>query len=206
VNERLAVTACIASIACVCLAGCGGSAFNAGSEDAGPDATRYDSGSVTDGGPDTTTVDGGKDAPSDTGGPDTGSSDTGSSDTGGSDAGADTGPAVGCAGRPSVPPDAGVPPPHICSFADGGTSFPLFDKCCTTSTDCALGVYEFSCCGDTFALGFNASQAGAFQAAVAQWSCAACGCASGGLHTEDGKSAVDAGVACTGGYCMTFSQ
>jgi hypothetical protein len=89
---------------------------------------------------------------------------------------------------------------------DGGSDFPLFDKCCTTNADCAFGVYMFSCCGDTFALGYNASQGGAFQAAAAQWTCAACGCASGGLHTEDGKIGVDAGVTCSGGYCMTFSQ
>jgi hypothetical protein len=113
-----------------------------------------------------------------------------------------------CNGASALPADAALPPVHICSFAaDGGNVFPLFDKCCVTDNDCAFGVYMYSCCGDTLALGFNKSQTAAFDAKVAQWTCAACGCAGSGLHTEDGQQAVaEAGVHCKGGFCETFAR
>jgi hypothetical protein len=128
----------------------------------------------------------------------------------GLDAGVESGDAagaLGCDGGAPLPPDAGLPPVHICSFADGSADFPLFDKCCVSSDDCAIGVYEFSCCGDTLALGFNKSQSSAFQAIVPQWTCAACGCAGRGMHTEDGEGGVvDAGVTCDRGWCMTYAR
>jgi hypothetical protein len=121
---------------------------------------------------------------------------------GGSDSGV-----LSCNGGPALPADAALPPVHICSFAaDGGNIFPLFDKCCVTSNDCAFGVYMYSCCGETLALGFNKSQTAAFDAKVAQWTCAACGCAGSGLHTEDGQLAVEAGVRCDNGFCETFAR
>lgn len=121
---------------------------------------------------------------------------------GGSDASA-----PGCDGRTPIPPDAGVPRPEGCSFRDDAAAFPMFDKCCATSDDCAVGVYEFLCCGDTFAMGFNKSQVGAFQATVAQWNCEGCGCPNGGQLTEDGvKGRADAGVRCDDGWCMTYAQ
>jgi hypothetical protein len=90
---------------------------------------------------------------------------------------------------------------------DGGDVFPRFDKCCVTTSDCASGVYMYSCCGDTLAVGINKSQTGAFDAAVAKWACAACGCAGSGLHTEDGHQAVaEAGVRCDNGFCETFAR
>lgn len=122
------------------------------------------------------------------------------------DGGSDSG-VFSCNGGPALPADAALPPVHICSFAaDGGNIFPLFDKCCVTSNDCAFGVYMYSCCGETLALGFNKSQTAAFDAKVAQWTCAPCGCAGSGLHTEDGQLAVEAGVRCDNGFCETFAR
>jgi hypothetical protein len=55
--------------------------------------------------------------------------------------------------------------------------------------------------------GLKASQTTAFDGKVSQWSCAACGCAGSGLHTEDGHQAVtDAGVRCDNGFCETFAR
>lgn len=168
------------------LAACGGSGGAAPTSDGGGDVTVGDSGGTTDSA---------SEAFAD-----------GSSSESGPEAGED-GAAPGCDGSASLPPDAGVPPPHICKFPDGGTDFPLFDKCCVTTEDCALGIYMYSCCGDTFAMGFNKSQQSAFQAVAAQWQCAACGCASGGQLTEDGKKGGgDAGVKCDNGWCMTYAQ
>ena len=123
------------------------------------------------------------------------------------DGGSDSG-VFSCNGGPALPADAALPPVHVCSFAaDGGKVFPLFDKCCVTSNDCAFGVYMYSCCGDTLALGFNKSQTATFDAKVGQWTCAACGCAGSGLHTEDGQQAVaEAGVRCDNGFCETFAR
>src|SRR5262245_18014997 len=44
----------------------------------------------------------------------------------------------GCNRRPPIPPGVALPAPNACEYADGGTSFPLFDKCCTTETDCVM--------------------------------------------------------------------
>jgi hypothetical protein len=137
------------------------------------------------------------------GAPGDASPDAGPGAEGGTDSGV-----FACDGGPALPADAALPPVHICSFqADGGHVFPLFDKCCVTGSDCALGVYMYSCCGDTLALGFNKSQTAAFDDKVGQWACAACGCAGSGLHTEDGQQAVtDAGVRCDNGFCETFAR
>jgi hypothetical protein len=188
--------------------------------------------SATGGNPDATATGSGDDGSS---GADTGSTDAGNGGDGGvpedaadggvalgdaspdarrdggagidADGGRDSG-VFSCNGGPALPADAAFPPVHICSFAaDGGKVFPLFDKCCVTSNDCAFGVYMYSCCGDTLALGFNDSQTAAFDAKVAQWTCAACGCAGSGLHTEDGQQAVaEAGVRCDNGFCETFAH
>jgi hypothetical protein len=156
-----------------------------------------DTGSGADGGLSQDAADGAA------GPPGNASPDAGAGAEGGRDSGV-----FACDGGPALPADAALPPVHICSFgADGGKVFPLFDKCCVTASDCAFGIYMYSCCGDTLALGFNKSQAGAFDAKVAQWTCAACGCAGSGLHTEDGQQAVaEAGVRCDNGFCETFAR
>jgi len=131
-----------------------------------------------------------------------------SGDSGGAslDAG-DAAATSACEGGAAFPPDASLPPVHICSFRDGGAAFPFFTKCCAATEDCTIGVYQNSCCGDTFALGLNRSQVTAFGQTVADWSCAACGCAGTGLHTEDGKPGVtDAGVRCDHGWCMSYAN
>jgi hypothetical protein len=156
-----------------------------------------DTGSGADGGSSQDASDSAVGAPADA------SPDSGAGAEGGKDSGV-----FACDGGPALPSDAALPPVHICSFgADGGNVFPLFDKCCVTNSDCAFGIYMYSCCGDTLALGFNKSQTAAFDAKVARWTCAACGCAGSGLHTEDGQQAVgDAGVRCDNGFCETFAR
>lgn len=176
----------------------GGGVDQSAGRDTGIDSG-IDSGAIANG-------DSGHDGPVDTG-IDAGSGGNGDS---GDDAIADSGDAAtvfGCEGGPSLPPDAGLPPVHLCSYGDGSANFPLFDKCCGSSTDCAFGFYEYSCCGDRLALGYNKSQGSAFQAALAGWTCAACGCAGQGLHTEDGEGGVaEAGVKCENGWCVTYAK
>jgi hypothetical protein len=124
-----------------------------------------------------------------------------------SDAAAEATTPVACEGGAPLPIDAGQPAVHLCSYPDGGANFPLFDKCCVSNVDCTIGLWEFSCCGDRLAVGFNTSQTSAFQAALAGWSCAACGCAGQGLHTEDGVAGVtDAGVKCENRWCVTYAR
>jgi hypothetical protein len=211
---------CLGSIACTTILAaaflaCGGSSGTDIPDGGGPDATANPSGDAAsaDTAPshDATqdgSVDADAGAPGDSGSDthaDSGAviSDSGSPSTDASDAAT----AFACDGSALRPPDASVPPVHLCNFPDGGTEFPLFAKCCASTDDCALGVYQNSCCGDTFALGLNKSQVAAFQQAVANWSCAPCGCAGSGLHTEDGKLGVsDAGVKCDNGWCMSYAR
>jgi hypothetical protein len=122
------------------------------------------------------------------------------------EAGMDAG-TTGCGQRPPLPPDASPARTLGCSFSDGGTQFPLLDKCCLTNDDCTLGLYENVCCGNRFALGFNKSQAPAFHAALAQWTCAQCACPGApGPYVEEGEGgALDAGVRCDNGWCMTYA-
>jgi hypothetical protein len=123
------------------------------------------------------------------------------------DAAAEAATPVACEGGAPLPTEAGQPAVHLCSYPDGSANFPLFDKCCVSDVDCTIGLWEFSCCGDRLAVGFNTSQTSAFQAALAGWSCAACGCAGQGLHTEDGVAGVaDAGVKCDNGWCVTYAR
>jgi hypothetical protein len=210
----LAGLACVAALP-FALHACGSSGLDNG--DAGADATANppsndataDAGGSGDSGQNVGTD--ASDAGARDAGGDAGRDET---DDGANDSGHDTAvdfgdaaTAFGCEGGSPLPPDAGLPPAHICSFADGSADFPLFDKCCASSDDCAIGVYEFSCCGDTLALGLNKSQTQPFQAAVSQWMCAACGCAGRGMHTEDGEGGVaDAGVRCDRGWCMTYAR
>jgi hypothetical protein len=112
----------------------------------------------------------------------------------------------GCNGRPPYPPDAGLPTPGACGFSGSDAGFPLFDKCCTTTTDCVIATYQYRCCGDEYSFGINKGELAAFSATRAQWTCFACGCASGGNHTEDGLTAVFPTVSCDNGYCMTHGQ
>jgi hypothetical protein len=117
---------------------------------------------------------------------------------------------VDCGSRPPDPPDAGLPVGMGCGFPDGDAgpysgNFPLLAKCCATTSDCAIGVYEWICCGQTFAVGINAAEEGAFAAALAQWQCAGCACAAGGELAEDGKVGTPqtVTVSCDNGWCMT---
>ncbi len=86
------------------------------------------------------------------------SSDTAASDAAGLDEGL-------CDGA-DLPPYASEPGALGCGMtSDGGLVplFPLFAKCCAVDADCAFGIYQFSCCGDTFALGYNRAETAAFQ-------------------------------------------
>jgi hypothetical protein len=139
----------------------------------------------------------------------------GSPDAPGADAGVDAPPpsdaarevgSEGCNGRPPIPPGLMQPAPMACGYRDSGANFPLFNKCCAAVTDCVMATYQFRCCGDTYTFGLNKADFAAVDQARVGWECAACGCASGGNHTEDGLTASFPTVACDNGYCMTHGQ
>jgi hypothetical protein len=111
-----------------------------------------------------------------------------------------------CGGRPSTPPDAGLRPGMGCGFQDGGHAFPELPKCCTTNADCAFDAYQWICCGQQLAVGFNVSQVSTFRSAVDAWGCAFCDCTPGGVVAEDGLATTRPVVSCDNGYCMTHAQ
>jgi hypothetical protein len=72
---------------------------------------------------------------------------------------------------------------------DAGT-FPTFDKGCTDTPNCVIGLHQIDCCGTLVAIGFNHAFRDAFDQAEAAWrqACPAlCGCVAGPTRAEDGK-------------------
>jgi len=72
---------------------------------------------------------------------------------------------------------------------DAGT-FPTFDKACTDTPNCVIGLHQIDCCGTLVAIGLNHAFLDAFNKAEAEWRQAcpsACGCAPGPTRAEDGK-------------------
>jgi hypothetical protein len=114
-----------------------------------------------------------------------------------------------CEGGPPLPPDTHQPTPVSCGFADG-RAFPQPAKCCTGDGpgDCFMLTYQYSCCGDTLTVGANRAAWLAFQDSgdAERWTCNACACPSGGMHTEDGKTAAFPTVSCDNGFCVTHGQ
>ena len=87
--------------------------------------------------------------------------------------------------------------------------FPTFDKTCAMATDCVTALHMVNCCGTLTAIGINATEKSAFDAAEAtcEMQYPACGCAQFPTTTEDGKMSMDdmqIQVGCTNGQCLTF--
>lgn len=114
----------------------------------------------------------------------------------------------------SPPVDTSVPfdtlPPVDVGVDCNHDAFPSFDRTCSTDSDCTVGVHQTDCCGTQVALGMSASQLSQFQyledLCEAQYP--ACGCASGGLRTDDGMHAPTDDtssviVRCDAGRCAT---
>lgn len=122
---------------------------------------------VLDGGGDAGKPDGGSDAGSME--EDSGSFDAGLSDAGMSDAGSF---------------DAGDMP---CAFAS------TLDQSCANDGDCRVAIHQTDCCGNTRAIGINASEEERFAALepACQASYPLCGCPSGPTQTDSGESSFD---------------
>jgi hypothetical protein len=88
------------------------------------------------------------------------------------------------------------------------STFPMFDKTCTSASDCVIGVHQTDCCGSTQAIGMNEAEQARFTAdettCVAQY--AMCGCPAYFTVAEDGQRATDGKtivVECQSSQCMT---
>lgn len=88
------------------------------------------------------------------------------------------------------------------------STFPTFDKGCTYDFNCSYGLHQLDCCGSRLAIGFNHSQATAFDAAEKSWemTCPMCGCATKPTAAEDGSTNTTFYVKCDSGKCMTHSK
>jgi hypothetical protein len=131
----------------------------------------------------------GCDKEGDTGNAETG--DVGDSDTGDGDGDGDTGDGDGD-GDPIMCPE----------------QFPSFDKTCADTSECAIALHTISCCGSNAAIGINANELGAFEAAeaICDGQYPECECAPFPTSAEDGNSSEDPGlivVACVDGSCTT---
>jgi hypothetical protein len=129
---------------------------------------------------------------------------------------ASVGPDVSGSGGAST--DASVVKDAVASDArpgacDAGT-FPTFDKGCTDTINCVIGLHQINCCGALVAIGINHAFRDAFDKAEADWrmACpAVCGCVAGPTRAEDGKvgSSPNVMVRCESvgngmRECMTF--
>ena len=101
--------------------------------------------------------------------------------------------------------DAGAP------IACGGSvgTFPTFDRSCNAPSDCFVATHQTDCCGNSRAMGLNASQRTAFEAAEAI--CApmypACGCPARPPVADDGSVgnfSTMIAVDCRAGLCTSY--
>jgi hypothetical protein len=80
----------------------------------------------------------------------------------------------------------GAPFP-ACAFVD------TLDRHCAVDGDCAVGIHQTDCCGNTFAVGLNRAERTKFDASES--TCAAsypgCGCPQGPTRTDSGETAFD---------------
>lgn len=102
--------------------------------------------------------------------------------------------------------DAGT---EIRCGAGGGGSFPTFDRSCRASSDCYVAIHQTDCCGNSRAMGINASQRDAFERAemICQPMYPRCGCPARPPVTDDGMTATFSSmipVECRSGICTTF--
>lgn len=151
-------------IALLAIASCSGRSDGGGDRDSGP--TRIDSGPAGD-------VDAGPPADVDSG-------PSGDVDSG-PPADVDAGPAGDDAGPP---PDLDAGPFVGCGFVD------TLDDSCTSDADCAYGIHQTDCCGNTFAVGFRTSERTRFETfePMCQATYPLCGCPSGPTRTDSGES------------------
>jgi hypothetical protein len=74
-----------------------------------------------------------------------------------------------------------------CGFID------LLDRGCASDSDCALGVHQTDCCGNTTAIGFRSTERMRFD--VLEPACdrtyPGCGCPSGPTNTDSGETVFD---------------
>ena len=89
----------------------------------------------------------------------------------------------------------------------------MLDDRCAMDSDCAFGIHQTDCCGNTAAVGFNHAERMRFD--TLEPMCAAsypgCGCPPGPTRTDSGETALDAStilVACVSGgparRCRTY--
>lgn len=107
-----------------------------------------------------------------------------------------------------VCPDAGA---EIVCGASGGGTFPTFDRSCRASGDCAVAVHQTDCCGNSRAMGIDASQRDAFERAeaVCRPMYPRCRCPARPPVTDDGAtsdSSTTIPVECRAGTCTTYQR
>jgi hypothetical protein len=100
---------------------------------------------------------------------------------------------VDAAPTDAVAPDVGVPDsgPPACFTSQGVTASSL--KACIIDTDCTFFSHIADCCGSVIQVGINVSNGTTAVACEQAWvpTLPACGCSSGTVTTEDGKSDAD---------------
>jgi hypothetical protein len=129
---------------------------------------------------------------------DTGNAETGDGETGDGDGDGETGDGDGDTGDGD-----GDGEPIMCP-----EQFPSFDKACTDTSECAIALHTISCCGSQAAIGINAAELAAFEAAetICDSQYPECECAPFPTSAEDGTSTEDPNliaVECVGGSCTT---
>ena len=109
--------------------------------------------------------------------------------------GADGGPGAGVECRGGVP-----------------SSFPTFDRACSSDQDCTIGLHQTDCCDGMAAMGIDTSEASLFAAdeAICEAMFPTCDCSKAGAITTDDGSMAPAGtgasavvVHCTSSVCTT---
>jgi hypothetical protein len=100
---------------------------------------------------------------------------------------------------------------EIVCGAGGGGSFPSFDRSCRAAGDCTVAVHQTDCCGNSRAMGINASQRAAFDRAeaVCRPMYPRCGCPAHPPVTDDGAAAdfsTPIPVECRAGTCTTYQR
>jgi hypothetical protein len=110
--------------------------------------------------------------------------------------------------------------PSECSQAPlcgANGTWPTFASACTTDMDCATGIRQTDCCGDSSATGIEATDLATFNedASICAGEWPRCGCPTRGIQAQDGTWSLDPAhihVHCvlqmggTSGTCLTFVQ
>lgn len=88
-------------------------------------------------------------------------------------------------------------------------SFPSFDKTCTGTADCVIGIHQTNCCGATKAIGINQAEKARFTTdeQICEGQYPPCACAATPTVAEDGQIAsatTKIVVECQANKCMTL--